>query len=153
MPFPDLQNLAGRIDTGDADSETSRALVVFNTTGKALTGVAVHEASMAWPVNALVPFIAVTDTNGSPVASDIPNLAEGPDPGGRADHRLLAFQLRFAVQDVPARGWQTYLVFMAGDAVDETAAPEPQGLDTETPGLVVVETSRHQGDLPPVGTF
>jgi hypothetical protein len=151
---PDYTALAKRINTGTDNPETSRALVVFNTTGEPLGGVAVFEASMTWPVNDLMPFVAVTDADGNAVASDIPDLAEGPDPKGREDHRLLAFQLRFAVSDVPARGWRTYLAFLAGDAApDEVVSPDPEGLDVETPGLEVVETTRHGGDLPPNGTF
>jgi hypothetical protein len=152
--MPDFAALVARIDTGTDNAETSRALVVFNTTEETVSGVAVFEASMTWPVNDLVPFVAVTDTDGNAVASDIPDLAEGPDPNGREDHRLLAFQLRFAVSNVSAKGWRTYLAYLAGDAgPDEVMPPDPEGLEGETPGLQVIETTRHGGDLPPTGTF
>ena len=155
MITPNPQETAVRIDTGTAKPETTRALVVFNITDEPLSGAAMFEASMAWPVNELMPFIAVTDMDGTPTASDIPDLAEGPDPEGRVDYRLVAFQLRFAVQDVPANGWRTYLAYMSGDydAPDEGAVPDPEAVGELTAGLEIVETGRHGGDLPPVGTF
>ncbi len=144
-----LQATAARINTGTENPETSRALVVFNSTDEAQSGVVVYEASMTWPTNHLVPFIAVSELDGATVASDVPDMAEGPDPKGREDHRLLAFQLRFAVQDVPANGWRTYIASLA----DELFPPDPEGLDVETANLDVIETTRHGGDLPPIGTF
>lgn len=149
MATPDLNEIARRIDTGSANPETSRALVVFNESDAPVTGVAVFQAEISWPMNDLLPFIAVSDMEGNPVISDIPDIAEGPDPKGRADWQRLAFPLRFAVADVPPRGWRTYLAFYGGEIV----APDPQGLDIESAGLTVVETTRHGGDLPSCGTF
>lgn len=147
--MPNLQEIVKRINTGEADPETSRALVVFNETNAPITGVAVFEAEISWPLNDLLPFIAVSDAEGNSASSDIPDMAEGPDPKGRADWQRLAFQLRFAISDVPAQGWKTYLAFYGGEIV----APDPQGLDVESPGLTVVETTRHGGDLPACGPF
>jgi hypothetical protein len=146
---PNLQATAARINTGTENPDTSRALVVFNSSDQPLSGVAVYEASMTWPINHNVPFVAISEFDGSTVASDMPDMAEGPDPKGRDDHRLLAFQIRFAVQDVPANGWRTYIASFA----DELFPPDPEGLDVGTVDLTVIETTRHGGDLPHIGTF
>jgi len=141
-----LADIADRINTGLEDPENSRALVVFNRTDQPASGVAVFRAAMSWPHNLPLPPVVVTDA-GRPVPSAIHDMTEGPDTKGRADRRQLAFALRFAVADVPAKGWRTYIAAY-------TDVPMPALEDfVETPSLVVVETTRHGGDLPPTGNF
>lgn len=132
----DFQSLAERINVGVDDAEMSRALVVFNETDAPLSGVAIFQASMSWPVGVPLPPVAVTEFDGTPVVSECADFADGPDVRGRAERRQLTFTLRFAVSGIPARGWKTYL-----------AAYAP--LPSPTPGLTVLETTRHDGDLPP----
>jgi len=142
----DLAAITDRINTGLDAPETSRALVVFNQTDQPLSGVAVFRAAMSWPHNLPLPPVVVMDA-GRPVPSAIHDMTEGPDGKGRLDHRQLAFSLGFAVSDVPANGWHTYIAAY-------TDAPADALEDfVETPGLVVVETTRHSGDLPPAGNF
>ena len=142
MAERDLQALAARIDTGTAHADTSRALVVFNDTDAPISGVAVYFASMPWPLQELVPPVSVTDMDGHAVPCDMSDMAEGPDPKGRATHRELAFQIHFEVTDVPAQGWKTYIASFSD------APPDPEGLSAATDGLTVIETTRHGGDLP-----
>jgi hypothetical protein len=142
IPF---QALAKRIDTGEDSPDTSRAFVVFNLTDLPLSGVAVFQAIMSWPRDTPLPPVAVTDMRGVPVAASIRDMMEGPDTKGRPDRCQLTFSLGFQVSDVPANGWRTYLAAYA-------QAPSPPLADFgATPGLVVVETTRHGGDLPPTG--
>lgn len=144
----DVHAVAACIDTGTADADTSRALVVFNVTDQPLGGFAVFHADMSWPKGTPLPTVSVMDIDGTPVVSAITAMAEGPDRKGRADRYQLSFNLRFDVRDVPARGWKTYIA---------AYTPVPSLLTltevTETSGLLVIETTRHAGDLPPVGTF
>jgi len=116
--------------------------------GFPLSGVAVFPADMSWPLGTSLPPVAVMEMDGTPVASAITAKSAGPDRKGRANRCQLTFELRFAVTDVPARGWKTYIA---------AYTPVPSLLTltevTETSGLLVIETTRHAGDLPPVGTF
>ena len=147
MTSDDLRAVADHINTGLACPDTSRALVVFNLTEQFLGGAAVFLASMSWPRDTPLPPVVVTDLTGVPVAATIQYKAEAPDTKGRADRRLLSFALCFQVSDVPPNGWHTYMAAYAD-------VPSPPLQDfVETTGLVVVETSRHGGDLPPVGNF
>ncbi len=141
-----LTEVAERVNTGADDPETSRALVVFNQADLPVSGVAVFRAAMSWPRALPLPPVVVTD-DGQAVASAVCDRAEAPDLKGRTDRCLLSFSLCFAVSDVPANGWRTYIA-----AYTDAPAP-PLGDFVETPGLVVVETTRHGGDLPPVGNF
>ena len=143
-----LQAIADRINTGTENSDASRALVVFNLTNNPLSGVAVFHADMSWQAGKPLLPVVVRDKRG-PVASRITDMSEGPDSRGRADRVRLVFDLRFRVQDVPSQGWRTYIAEYASQ-------PAPEMLDElspKMPGVVVVETLRHEGDLPPVGTF
>lgn len=141
-----LAAIAGRINTGLEDLETSRALVVFNQTDQPVSGVAVFRAAMSWPRDLPLPPVVVSD-GGKPAPSAVHDLTASPDAKGHADRRHLAFSLSFVVADVPANGWRTYIAAY-------TDAPSPALEDfLETSGLVVVETTRHGGDLPPVGSF
>ena len=143
----DLQAVADRINNGLDAPDISRALVVFNLTGIPLSGIAVFRASMAWPRDMSLPPVAVTDLQGIPVATAIQDVTEAPDAKGRPDHRQLSFSLCFQASDVPANGWRTYIASYAD-------APSPPLQDCfGTSGLTVVETTRHGGDLPPVGNF
>jgi hypothetical protein len=142
-----LATIADRIDTGLDDPETSRALIVFNQSAVPLGGVAVFRASMSLLRDTPLPPVAVTDSTGETVPAAVTNFTEGPDAKGRSDRRQLTFSLCFAVFDVPAHGWRTYLASYA-------EAASPPLLDfVETLGLTVVETTRHDGDLPPRGNF
>jgi len=140
MP-PDFQSIADRINTGTENPDTSRALVVFNSTLQILSGVAVFRASMAWPHDVPLPPVSVTDVEGEVVPSAVREMWARPDAKGRADRVQLSFALCFAVSDVPANGWRTYIASYA----------EAQALMledfVETPGLFMVETTRHDGDL------
>ena len=142
----DLQAIADRINTGTADPDTSRALVVFNLTDLPLSGIAAFQADMSWHADTPLPPVVVTDMDGQAVPSAITDFREDVDRKGRADRRQITFSLRFAVQDVPPQGWRTYIASYTSEAApDATGAPAD-----ETLGLIVVETMRHLGDLPPV---
>ena len=142
-----FQTLAERIHTGTENPETSRALVVFNSTSQPLSGVAVFRASMSWPRDVPLPPVAVTNSEGVPVPSRLHEMTQGTDAKGRADRVQLSFALCFAVSDVPANGYRTYIASYADAA---TLALEDF---IETPGLSVVETTRHGGDLAMQGSF
>jgi len=142
-----LKTLADRINTGLDSPETSRALVVFNLTNVPLSGVAVFDASMAWPTALPFPPVVVTEMGTVIVSSTITRYDDAADKKGRSDYRLIHFELRFAVQAVPSNGWKTYL------AAYTQTSPHPLLDLTEQKGLMVAETMRHGGDLPPVGTF
>lgn len=142
----DLAAIAERIHTGLTAPDTSRALVVFNQTDQPLSGLAVFRASMSWPRGVPLPPVVVFEEDRL-VPSAVRDMTEGPDAKGRADRRQLAFALCFAVVGVPAKGWRTYIA-----AYGEVPLTAPQDF-IETPGLVVVETTRHGGDLPPIGNF
>lgn len=143
----DLLALVERVNTGCDNPETSRALIVFNRTEEPISGVAAFSASMSWPRDTPLPPVRVADTEGQTVPAAVTDWDEGPDSKGRADRRQVAFSLCFAVSNVPANGWRTYIASYA-----EKASPLLNDF-AETPGLVVVETTRHGGDLPPVGNF
>lgn len=143
----DLQAIAGRIDTGADSPDTSRALVVFNLTDAPLGGVAVFRASMSWPLHTPLPPVVVGGLAHAPVPAAVRDMTESPDAKGRPGRCQLGFSLCFAASDVPAHGWRTFIASYA-----DTASPPLQDF-VETPGLVVVETTRHGGDLPPVGRF
>ena len=145
--MPDLQSITERINTGTENPDTSRALVVFNSTSRTLSGVVVFHASMAWPRDVPLPPVSVADASGSVIASAIREMQTGPDTKGRADRVQLSFALWFAVSEVPANGWRTYIA--------SYAEGPPLALEdfVETPGLIVVETTRHSGDLAIVGNF
>ena len=145
--MPDLQAIAERIHTGTENPDISRALVVFNSTPQFLSGVAVFRALMAWLRDTPLLPVSISDADGIAVPSAIRDLSKGPDAKGRADRVQLSFSLRFAVADVPANGWRTYFASYAD--VPALALKD----FVETPGLVVVETTRHGGDLPMVGNF
>ena len=145
--MPDLQSITERINTGTENPETSRALVVFNSISSALSGVALFRASMAWLRDVPLPPVSVTDAAGSVVASAVREMQTGPDTKGRADRVHLSFALYFAATEVPVNGWRTYI---ASYAEGLTLALEDF---VETPGLIVVETTRHSGDLAMTGNF
>ena len=141
-----LAETAERVNTGLDDPETSRALVVFNLTDQPIGGVAVFRAAMSWPRALPLPPVVVTDER-RVVPSVVRDMTEAADLKGRSDRRQLAFSLCFAVSDVPANGWRTYIA-----AYTDALGPV-LGDFVETSGLVVVETTRHGGDLLPVGNF
>ena len=141
----DLQPIVERISTGTENPETSRALVVFNLTPQPQSGVAVFRASMSWPRDVPLPPVVVTDADGAIVPSAVREMQAGPDTKGRVERVQLSFTLYFAVSDVPANGWRTYI---ASYADEPTLALKDF---VETPGLTVVETTRHGGDLPMQG--
>ncbi len=145
----DLADLAARINTGSSDADTSRALVVFNLTDVALSGVAVFRADMAWPKDLPLPSVVIRELNGDVVPSALTDWQEGPDRKGRADRRQVSFALRLAVRDVPSQGWRTYIASYA-----DTPGPAlPEAVSDGNPGLIVLETLRHAGDYPPLGHF
>ncbi len=141
-----LAAIAERVNTGLDDPDTSRALVVFNQTDQPASGIAVFRAAMSWPRDLLLPPVVVTD-EGRIVPAAVRNMTEAPDIKGRAARCQLTFSLCFAVSDVPAKGWRTYI------AAYTDAPAATLGDFMETSGLVVVETTRHGGDLAPVGNF
>ncbi len=142
----DLLLTADRINTGTDSPDTSRALVLFNRTCQPVSGVAVFRASMSWPRDVPLPPVVVMD-QGKTLPLAVRDLTDGADAKGRPDRHRLSFSLCFAVSDVPANGWRTYIAAYA-----DTPSPALEDF-VETPGLVVVETTRHGGDLPPVGNF
>ncbi len=142
-----LQALADRIDTGSENPEGSRALVIFNLTETPQSGTAVFRASMSWPLNLPLPPVAVAALEGGLVAAVIRELSEAPDRKGRADRVLLSFALHLAATDIPANGWRTYIASYA-----EAASPLLENA-AENADLIVIETTRHGGELPPRGNF
>jgi len=147
VTLPELQAIAERINTGTANSDTSRALIVFNLTDTPVSGVAVFRASMSWPHRQPLPPVDVSDRNGTVVPAAIREMTDGPDAKGRADRRQISFALHFAAADVPANGWRTYVAFYA----DTPSPPLENG--AQIADLLVVETTRHGGDLPSTGNF
>ena len=141
-----LAAIAERVNTGLEDMDTSRALVVFNQTQEPKSGFAVFRAVMSWPRAVPLPPVVVTQ-EGQVVPSVVGDMTQGPDAKGRADRCQLGFSLCFAASDIPADGWRTYIA-----AYTEAEGPTLEDF-VETPGLVVAETTRHGGDLPPVGVF
>lgn len=147
MTLSELAVAADRVNTGMSNPDTSRALVVFNLTDHALSGTAVFRASMSWPLDTPLPPVLVSPLGAAAVPASIQGMTFGPDAKGRPDRHQLSLSLCFQVSDVPANGWRTYIAAYAD-------VPSPSRLDCiETPGLFVVETTRHGGDLPPVGNF
>ncbi len=145
--MPNLQLIADHINTGTENPDTSRALVAFNLTPLPFSGIAVFRASMAWPREMPLPPVSIADADGKIVPSAVREMQTGPDAKGRAGRVQLSFALCFAVSNVPVNGWRTYLASYAD-------APTLLLEDfMETPDLVVVETTRHGGDLPMVGNF
>ena len=141
----DLQSVAERIHTGTENPDTSRALVVFNSTSQSLSGVAVFRASYSWPKDVPLPPVVVTDGEGVPMPSAACEMTQGADANGCTNRVQLSFALCFAVSDVPANGWRTYIASYAD-------APTLVLEDfVEMPGLSVVETTRHEGDLAMTG--
>ena len=145
--LPDLQAIAERINTGIENPDISRALVVFNSTFQSLEGVAVFRASYSWPRDMPLPPVVITDSCGVVVPSALREQHEAADSKGRTDRVQLSFALCFAVSDVPANGWRTYIASYA-----DALTPLLEDF-VETPGLTVVETRRHGGDLPMQGRF
>jgi len=143
--LPGLQAIAERINTGTDNTDTSRALTVFNLTRHSQSGIAVFRASMSWPRDVLLSPVVITDTDGGMVPSAVREMTQGADAKGRADRVQLSFAIYFMVTDVPANGWRTYIA-------SYTDAPSP-GLENAPPNadLVVMETTRHGGELPLVG--
>lgn len=148
-----LQATAERIDTDAADPATSRALVVFNQTDQPLSGTAVFWAAMSWPIATPLPPLIVTDFDGNAVSFMLTDFSDSPDRKGRTDRQHLAFALRFAVHDVPAHGWRTYIASYIASYAAQPPAETSASLPPNTPGLVIVETLPHPGDLPATGTF
>ena len=147
--MPNFQAIAERINTGTENPDTSRALVVFNCTSQTLSGVAVFRASFSWPRAVVFPAVVVIDSLGNEVISRPHNLENKPDTKGRHDRWQISFDLRFLVSNIPAQGWHTYYALYADVPDQRVLAPE----NAETPGLVVVETTRHGGDLAIQGRF
>ncbi|MCW3061816.1 MAG: hypothetical protein JWQ02_3637 [Capsulimonas sp.] len=145
-----LRQTAENIDTGLDAPETSRALVVFNATDEALSGNAVYHAQMSWKRGAELPPIAVTQLDGQTVPSWVSPVQRDEDERGRLDREQIAFDISFAVTDVPANGWKTYLAWFTDQAPSKKFDEDLRKPHT---GLLVIETTRHGGHLPASGTF
>jgi hypothetical protein len=140
--------LAERIDTGLDDPEISRALVVFNGMEQPQSGIALFQADMSWPRAVAFPSVIVHELYGEMTPSALVDWQEGPDKKGRADRKQIHFVLRFVVYDIPPQGWRTYIA-----AYTDMPIPNaPIVLADSSATLLVVETLRHAGDLPPAGT-
>jgi hypothetical protein len=146
MSLKDLQTIAAQIHTGVSNPETSRALIVFNRTDGFLDGTAVFRAEMSWSADLPLPPVVISELGGAAVSSVLTDWQEEPDPKGRADKRQISFALHFAVHNVPAQGWRTYIAAYS-DAIGPVL---PESQCDETLGLIVIETLRHEGPLPPV---
>ena len=81
------------------------------------------------------------------MSAAIDEMSEAADPKGRADRVLLSLALRFDVTDVPPLGWHTYYAAYA------ESSSLPLENTAENDKLIVVDTTRHGGDLPPTGNF
>jgi hypothetical protein len=142
----ELQSIADCINTGAENPDTSRALVVFNLTEQTLSGTAVFRASMSWPNGVPLPPVTVTDWAGQRVPSVIREMSEGPDAKGRLTHCQLTFSLQFSVAIIPPNSWHTYIAAYA----ERPGDPSAEYPSAEIADLMVLETTRHSGDLPPV---
>ena len=147
MTLPELQAIADRINTGTNDPDTSRALVVFNLTSHPVSGIAEFRASMSWSLHQPLPPVAVTEPDGTAVPAAVLEMQSGPDGKGRSERRQLSFALHFAVSDVPAQGWRTYIASYA-----DASSPLLEN-GSEPVDLNVVETIRHSGDFSSMGKF
>jgi hypothetical protein len=145
QPLLGLQAIAEHINTGTDSLDMSRALVVFNLTPQSQSGVAVFRASMSWPRDVPLPPVVITDSDARPVPSALREMTQGLDAKGRADRVQLGFAIYFMVTDVPANGWRTHIA-------SYTDAPSLE-LENALPNadLVVIETTRHGGDLTMTG--
>ena len=142
-----LHPIAERINTGTENPETSRALVVFNLISQPQSGIAVFRASMSWPRDVPLPPVVVTDGDGLAAPSALREMTQGADAKGCADRVQLGFAIYFAADAVPANGWRTYIASYTNAPLIELENALP---NTD---LVVVETTRHGGDLPMTGTL
>jgi hypothetical protein len=153
------EQIALNIDTGTDDAETSRALIVFNPTSLAVSGIAVFHVDMPWPAGRVLPSIGVTHLDQTVQSSlSIPTFlpariaaAVGPPAVGTKELGRLIFDLRFEVHDVPANGWDTYIAKYGPDSpADKDSIPHPV---QPISALAVVETTRHHGVLDPRWTL
>ncbi|MEO7719393.1 MAG: hypothetical protein ABIY70_24590 [Capsulimonas sp.] len=145
-----LRQAAENIDTGLDAPETSRALVVFNTTHEIGNGTAVYHAQMPWRRGVPLPPIMVTQWDGAIVPSWVSPVQRTKDERDRPDREQIAFDIFFSVKDVYAQGWKTYLAWFTDQTSSEEFDEAPR---TPRTGFVVIETTRHGGHLPTSGTF
>jgi len=129
--------IASRIDTGTTNPDSSRALIVFNTTSEPLSGIAVFHVDMPWRDGRELQGIQVSHLLSQRVC--ISSISEPIFSGGR-----IMFDLCFEVVDIPALGWDTYIAEYVETATNKLSTLHPNTVD-----LVVHETPRHTGSLSP----
>jgi hypothetical protein len=142
-----FHDISEAIDTGLDHPETSRALIVFNTSGEPLVGLLVFHVEMPWRVGHDLPPLQATNLASQRVCRHrILNLIFVPPPHDE-DRGLLHFDLWIEVEGVAPRGWETLIVeYVSRSGEEQTDAVIPLPLDPDR--YVIVETLRHGGDLP-----
>lgn len=145
-----LQSHADSIDTGPGDEAVSRALVVYNLSKSATSGLAQFAAEVTIGDFESLPNIKVTDQCQRliPCRTDEKTNVRGVP---RVDHtRRVSFYLSFIVPILGTMSWYTFAASYApDDAVPVLADPWPQ----PNPHLHVIETSWHAGLHGAVGNF
>jgi hypothetical protein len=142
-----LKSIADQIDTGAGEIESARALIVFNLSDAAVTGLACFSAEIGWPMSHQMPAISVCELAGDIVPTSVRSVSERPDPKGRPDRRRIAFELVFAATEVPAHGWSSYVARYVDQHQGTIVSPNAVFDDR----LVVVETEFHDGRYPSSG--
>ena len=145
-----LRAIAARIDTGIANPETSRALIVFNPADTPASGIAVFDVDMRWRDGQPLPPLRLSRlVTGASCRSRI-TPPEFTASNGEAQKGRIHFQILFEVEEISATGWDTYIA----EYLDTSATPDParqliDSTDSAVLDLKVFETTRHLGDLPP----
>ncbi len=144
-----LRHQTERIDTRCGRPESTRALVVWNTGDAPVSGIAVFHADYRVRSGFTLPGILVTASDGTVMASSTLNFTEAVDEG-EEDRPRIAFDLAFAIREIPARSWAAYFAAYAAEAGPRLGACD---LDAIPRSLAVIETLCRAGELPMAGSF
>ncbi len=142
-----LQEFAERIDTGNDNPDRSRALIIFNFSDKPLEGLVLFSVDMPWTDTDELPPVRVCKFGSEEAApSGIRQLKHEPAAPGQAKGRI-SFGLCFEVDLVGEHSYATYIA----EYVESQDVPEVIGEPADSQYYRVVETVRHEGELPPFG--
>jgi hypothetical protein len=146
--FADSQwaQIASQIDTGTETPSNSRALIVFNPTSNAHSGIALFHVDMPWRDGRELPSILVKHLATAVFCnSGITHPRVSPAVSGQT-HGRIQFEIWFKVSEIPAEGWDTYIAeYESNDAQSHSNG----NLPAANLKLTVVETTRHEGKLSP----
>lgn len=132
--------IASQIDTGTENFDNSRALIVFNSTDKPVSGIACFHVDMPWRRDKILPAIDIYHF----LTNQATRCRYSLTPGFMPADRRLVFDLSFEVKDIPALGWDTYIA----EYVEKVKTPRLNAEDW-IDSLIVAETLRHPGEYPP----